>query len=112
MRGVQEAEEEGGDRAARLLNVFTIVKFPNDACNSTGGNYYGTCYTATECTALGGSSSGTCASGFGVCCTLTGYCGGATSANNTYFASSGADTSPCQFKVCKSSDDICQVRSE
>ena len=37
----------------RLLNVFTIVKFPNDACNSTGGNYYGTCYTATECTALG-----------------------------------------------------------
>ena len=42
------------DRVERLLNVFTIVKFPNEACNATGGNYYGTCYTATECTALGG----------------------------------------------------------
>ena len=48
-----ENRTEAGDRMERLLNVFTIVKFPNDACNSTGGNYYGTCYTATECTALG-----------------------------------------------------------
>ena len=27
---------------------------------------------ATECSALGGTSLGSCASGFGVCCTLTG----------------------------------------
>ena len=48
-----EAADETGHRSGRLLNVFSIVKFPNDACNTTGGNYYGTCYTATECAALG-----------------------------------------------------------
>ena len=56
VRGHEEADEvspEATDRMERLLNVFTIVKFPNDACNATGGNFYGTCYTATECTALG-----------------------------------------------------------
>ena len=52
VRGHEDAEE-ARERMERLLNVFTIVKFPNDACNATGGNYYGTCYTATECTALG-----------------------------------------------------------
>ena len=93
-----------------VLSLFTIVSFKNEACLSSGTGTNGTCYSSNECAKLGGTSSGTCASGFGVCCTLTGYCGGATSANNTYFASSGADTSPCQFKVCKSSDDICQVR--
>ena len=41
-------------RSGRLLNIFQIVKFPNDACNATGGNFYGTCYTATECNSLGG----------------------------------------------------------
>ena len=59
----------------------------------------------------GGTASGTCASGFGVCCTLTGRCGGSTSTNNTYFVADGADSSPCSFKVCKASDDICQIRS-
>jgi len=109
VRGHEDAEE-ARERMERLLNVFTIVKFPNDACNATGGNYYGTCYTATECTALGGTASGTCASGFGVCCTLTGRCGGSTSVNNTYFAADGSESSPCSFKVCKASDDICQIR--
>ena len=50
--GSEDADVED-DRSGRLLNVFSIVKFPNDACNTTGGNYYGTCYTATECAALG-----------------------------------------------------------
>ena len=44
-------------RGSKLLNVFSVVKFPNSACNSTGGNYYGTCYTATECSSLGESRS-------------------------------------------------------
>ncbi len=55
-RGHGEAEEvspEARERSERLLNVFTVVKFLNDACNATGGNYYGTCFTATECSALG-----------------------------------------------------------
>jgi hypothetical protein len=30
--------------------------------------------------------------------------------NNTYFTSGTSDTSPCKFTVCKSSDDICQIK--
>ena len=71
---------------------------------------YGTCYAATECEALGGSSMGQCASGFGVCCTFSGGCGGTTSINNTYFSGSNSDSSPCQFSVCRVSSDVCQIR--
>ena len=97
-------------RNDKLLNVFNIVKFPNDVCNSTTSNTYGVCYTATECASLGGSSSGSCASGFGVCCTFSGGCSGTTSLNNTYFKSSTSDSSPCTFSVCKASTDVCQIR--
>jgi len=97
-------------RKERLLNVFNIVSFPNNGCNSTTSNTYGVCYTASECASLGGSSAGTCASGFGVCCTFSGGCGGTTSLNNTYFKSSTSDSSPCTFSVCRSSSDICLLR--
>jgi len=98
-------------RNEKLLNVFNIVKFPNDGCNSSSkSNTYGVCYAATECTSLGGRSSGSCASGFGVCCTFSGGCGGSTSLNNTYFKSSDGDSSPCTFSVCKASIDICHLR--
>lgn len=96
-------------RNDKLLNVFNIVQFPNDGCNASS-NAYGVCYTATECTSLGGSSSGSCASGFGVCCTFSGGCGASTSLNNTYFKSNEGDSSPCTFSVCKASTDICQIR--
>ena len=56
------------------LNVFSVIKFPNDVCTGQNG-LNGTCYTTEECTAKGGSSSGTCASGFGVCCTISLQCG-------------------------------------
>ena len=53
-----------------VLSVFNIVKFNNDVCTAaSGGSTFGTCYTASECTTLGGTSDGTCASSFGVCCT-------------------------------------------
>jgi len=49
------------------LSLFTVVTFSNDACNSgTGTN--GTCYSTGDCSRLGGTASGSCASGFGVCC--------------------------------------------
>merc|ERR1711962_688197 len=96
------------DRENKLLNVFNIVTFPNDGCVS--GGVYGVCYTASECSAKGGTSDGTCASGFGVCCKFSGTCGGTTSLNNTYFKSTDADTSPCTFTVCKCSSDICSIR--
>ena len=40
----------------------------NEACDAGSSSRNGTCYTSAECTALGGASSGTCASGYGVCC--------------------------------------------
>jgi len=102
-------DQSVNNRNDKLLNVFNIVKFPNDGCNSSN-NAYGVCYTATECTSLGGLSSGSCASGFGVCCTFSGGCGASTSLNNTYFKSGDGDTSPCSFSVCKTSTNICQIR--
>ena len=60
----------------------------------------GVCYTAAECSLLGGQGGGTCATGFGVCCTFSGACGGVSAVNNTYFSgSTSSDTSPCSFKV-------------
>ena len=41
-----------GDRDSKLLNVFNIVKFPNDGCSTVSGTY-GVCYTASECDTLG-----------------------------------------------------------
>merc|ERR1712050_415814 len=97
-------------RKDKLLNVFNIVSFPNSGCNSTTSNTYGVCYTASECSSLGGNSAGSCASGFGVCCTFSGGGGGTTSVNNTYFKSSTSDSSPCTFSVCRSNTDICLIR--
>lgn len=43
------------------------MRFPNSICAGTN-SYNGTCLTSAECTSYGGTASGTCASGFGVCC--------------------------------------------
>lgn len=72
------------------LEIFSAIsglRFPNDGCIVIGGSKNGTCYTPyvikyfhenisfkiicfrEECTGKGGTASGTCASGFGVCCT-------------------------------------------
>ena len=47
---------------------------------------------------------------FGVCCTISGGCGGSTVLNNSYFSSSSDDTSPCTYTVCKAENNICQIR--
>ena len=49
------------------MSLFTIVRFKNDGCNSSSG-LNGTCYSSADCSNLGGSAFGSCASGFGVCC--------------------------------------------
>ena len=75
-----------GSREILTCFVFvfeTLPKFPNDACGSTSG-LNGTCYTSSQCESLGGSSSGSCASSFGVCCVFSLSCGGSSSQNNTY----------------------------
>jgi len=96
-------------RQPKLFNAFTVVSFPNDVCTTSDGDF-GSCYTTSECTSLGGVTSGSCASGFGTCCFLSKGCGTSTSVNNTYFVSSGADTSPCSFQVCKADSNICQIK--
>ena len=45
----------------------TAYRFKNDPCDATTKN--GTCYTASECEQRGGVNAGSCAQGYGVCCT-------------------------------------------
>ena len=55
------------DQHCELHNwVFFSSSFPNDVCKA--GTKNGTCYTQAECTERNGEESGSCASGFGVCC--------------------------------------------
>jgi len=109
-----EEESVGNSRQGRF-NLFSIVKFPNDACiASTTKN--GTCYTASECETRNGANGGSCAQGYGVCCTFTAGCGDTFAQNNTFFDGTGPDgtSSPtdgaCAAKVCHCSNNICQMR--
>ena len=94
--------------------VLNVVRFPNDACTSNN-NFNGTCYTASECSSLGGSSSGSCATGFGVCCVFSLSCGGRTNANTSYAIinsfSTSTDRDPCTYTYCRCSEDVCKLRS-
>merc|ERR1712203_86892 len=101
------------ERAGRNLSVFNVVSFPNSVCGATNG-FNGTCYTASECTTLGGTASGTCASSFGVCCVFSIACGGSSSANNSYAVissySTSTDSDPCTYTFCKTNSDVCKLR--
>ena len=66
--GIINGSENSRVRDGKLFPVFQLIRFPNQPCN-TGGSKNGTCYTSEECSSRGGSSIGSCASGFGVCCT-------------------------------------------
>ena len=105
--------EASEDRTNRTLSIFNVIKFPNYVCASTS-NLNGTCYTASECSSLGGSASGSCASSFGVCCVFSLSCGGRTSANTSYATigtfSTSSDTDPCTYTFCKCSSDVCKLR--
>ena len=94
----RQSSDEETERGGKMLSVFNVVKFPNSVCGATNG-FNGTCYTTSECTTLGGTASGTCASSFGVCCVFSIACGGSTSANNSYAIvssySTSTDADPC-----------------
>jgi len=104
--------EEGAK--AKALSIFNVVTFPNTACVATTSGYNGTCYTATECSSMGGTASGTCASSFGVCCVFSISCGSSSSANGTYAIissySTSTDPDPCTYKFCKTNSDVCKLR--
>merc|ERR1712018_365759 len=107
-----ENKTEEVKRDSKILPIFQVVRFPNDKCSGT--SYNGTCYTSEECSSRGGTSEGTCASGFGVCCTfaLT-SCGSTSSDNNSYIVKSSftsLTTNPCWYKICPCSTNICRIR--
>jgi len=110
-----EVESQLESRDEKLISTFQIVRFPNDACVGSNSRN-GTCYTSAECSDKSGTSSGSCADGFGVCCTfLIATCGSSTSENITYWTqpsagiTSGIQTD-CMLSVCPVTDDICRIR--
>merc|ERR1739844_709608 len=102
--------ETAQTREGKVLPVFQVVKFPNDIC--AGASKNGTCYTAEECSNKGGTSDGSCASGFGVCCIFTLACGGSASENQTYLVQASVTTltSPCKYTICPVATNICRIR--
>ncbi|TRY72706.1 hypothetical protein TCAL_16185, partial [Tigriopus californicus] len=58
-----------------------------DSCSlASDGSMFGTCLTAAECSNQGGSADGSCASGFGACCSFTlSGCGGTVTKVKLYF---------------------------
>jgi len=105
-------ENNNDNRNQKLISSFQIVKFPNDACVGTGTSN-GTCYTTQECADKGGTSAGSCADGFGVCCTfLITTCGATTMENSTRWTmptTIGQTATSCSLSVCPNSD-ICSLR--
>ncbi|XP_023333450.1 uncharacterized protein LOC111705205 [Eurytemora carolleeae] len=107
----------GWNRKERIFSLFNIVQFPNLACNSLDTVFpVGTCFTTSECTSKGGTTSGSCAAGFGVCCLFkSSTCGGTFSNNMTYITNPGFPATfntagTCTFTVNKCQADICQLR--
>merc|ERR1712141_526578 len=104
--------EDTESRDEKLISTFQIVRFPNDVCVGSNSRN-GTCYTSAECSDKSGTSSGSCADGFGVCCTFViSTCGSSSSENNTYWKSPSSITEgdSCDLTVCPLSTDICQIR--
>jgi len=93
------------------LSVFQVVKFTNSVCAGSSRN--GTCYTAAECSNIGGSKDGTCADGFGVCCIVILTTSGSSSVNNTYIYKSSSTTFTTgdhKYTICPCSSNICRIR--
>jgi len=97
---------------AKLISTFQIVRFPNDACTGSSATRNGTCYTSAECSDKGGTSQGSCADGFGVCCIFViTACGQSSSENSTYWdAPATIPTGECALTINPLNDNICQLR--
>lgn len=99
-------------RDDKMISIFNVVKFKNDVCAGSG-NQNGTCYTAEECSNRGGTASGSCAEGYGVCCVVSLDCGKTSSENCTYLvqdATTSPDDTCCEYTICPSSSNICRIR--
>jgi len=107
-------------RREKTFSLFSVVQFPNDVCTSTSGTYTnGTCITSSECGDRGGTTSGSCAAGFGVCCIYTYSTTGDIITQNvsyivnpSYPSNYAPTTTPAtiSFTVQKTSCDVCRLR--
>jgi len=108
--------QEGLTKEGKSISIFNVVKFPNDACQGSGSQN-GTCYTAEECSSIGGTNAGSCAEGYGVCCTISLTCTGtsmshSSSQNNTHLIMAATTSPPmgCSYSICPLSSNICRIR--
>jgi len=98
-----EGAEAGANREGKLFSVFQIVQFQNEACTTMDG-LIGSCYTAAECTTLGGADGGPCAKGFGVCCkAVVNSCATSVAMNNSYIVNPGYPGELDVTETCESS---------
>jgi len=105
---------------AKAFSLFSVVTFPNDECTTVmDPTMRGLCITAEECTDQGGTASGNCASGFGVCCFTTITEQGTITNNVTYIQSEGFPTAvlgtdpvtaATRAFMVQGGENICQVR--
>jgi len=104
-------EDGEGTRDEKLISTFQIVRFPNDPCVGSNSRN-GTCYTSQECSDKSGTSSGSCADGFGVCCTfIITTCGSTSSENLTSWTQPATVAAGhCGLKICPIDDTICSLR--
>lgn len=113
---VEVGRNSSNTRTKKLFNLFSIVTFPNNACQSGTSGSNGTCLSASECTSRGGTISGSCASGFGACCIVEfSSCGGTISYNCTYLVNPGYPSSytsagTCTWSIPKTQSDVCFIR--
>jgi len=111
-----ESQEVDTERNKKVFSLFSIVTFPNAGCASQDAARNGTCYTSSECQNKGGTTSGNCAAGFGVCClfivssTATTISENCTYIQNPSFPSVYADTTALTYTINKCADTVCNVR--
>jgi len=108
--------QEGLTKEGKSISIFNVVKFPNDACQGSGSQN-GTCYTAEECSSIGGTNAGTCAEGYGVCCTISLTCTStsmshSSSQNNTHLIMAATNSPPmgCSYNICPLGSNVCRIR--
>jgi len=93
------------------FSIFQIIKFKNEPC--TGNTRNGTCYTSAECENAGGKEQGSCADGFGVCCTVELADGATSSLNQSYIVQASSTTlsaGSMMYTICPCSQDVCRIR--
>jgi len=105
------------EKSSKSFSLFSVVTFPNDECTTTmDSSMNGICKTQEECTENGGSVSGNCASGFGVCCFHSvDDCSTDITNNITYVQNDGYPTAyttaskTCGYDITGTSN-VCQIR--